>query len=197
MAERETTPDGRPGIRVTWRLRDGWRWGDGRPVSTEDLLFTWQAGRDFSTGFGGSEFYRSAYEAIVVDPRTITLRFDRVTFDYASAGNWEPLPAHVERSRWEQEPRSYRSRDFCWWLGVLGKWDADTPPQGAEHVTIAVFGIQGGYDDLCASFPCGFNGDFGRFNFHCGHSSSTPVRRRPGAASRANLRTPLVAQRTQ
>jgi peptide/nickel transport system substrate-binding protein len=110
LAMRETTPDGRPGIRVTWRLREGWRWGDGRPVSSEDLLFAWQAGRDFSTGFGGSEFYRSAYEAIVVDARSITLRFDRVTFEYAAAGGFEPLPAHVERARWEQEPRSYRSR---------------------------------------------------------------------------------------
>jgi peptide/nickel transport system substrate-binding protein len=110
LAVRETTPDGRVGLRVTWRLREGWRWGDGTPVTAEDLLFAWQAGRDFSTGFGGSEFYRSAYEAIVVDPRTIALRFDRVTFDFASAGNWEPLPAHVERRRWEQEPRSYRSR---------------------------------------------------------------------------------------
>jgi peptide/nickel transport system substrate-binding protein len=110
MAERETTPDGRPGIRVTWRLREGLRWGDGTPVSSEDLLFAWQAGRDFSTGFGGSEFYRSAYEAIVVDPRSITLRFDRVTFDYAATGGWEPLPSHIERRRWEQEPRSYRSR---------------------------------------------------------------------------------------
>jgi peptide/nickel transport system substrate-binding protein len=110
LAERETTPDGKPGIRVTWRIREGWTWGDGTPVSAEDMLFAWRAGRDFSTGFGGSEFYRSAYEAIVVDPRTITLRFDRVTFEYASAGNWEPLPAHIERGRWEGEPRSYRSR---------------------------------------------------------------------------------------
>jgi peptide/nickel transport system substrate-binding protein len=110
MAQLETTPDGKPGIRVTWRLREGWRWGDGTPVTAEDLLFAWQAGRDFSTGFGAGEFYRTAYEAIVVDPRTVTLRFDRVTFEYASAGNWEPLPAHIERRRWEQEPRSYRSR---------------------------------------------------------------------------------------
>jgi putative flavoprotein involved in K+ transport len=44
----------------------------------------------------------------------------------------------------ERPPRSYRDRDFCWWLGVLGKWDADTPPQGAEHVTIAVSGAHGG-----------------------------------------------------
>ncbi len=110
MAVRETTPDGRPGIRVTWRLREGWRWGDGTPVTAEDALFAWQAGRDFATGFGGSEFYRSAYEAIVVDARTIALRFDRVTFDFAATGSWEPLPAHIERARWEQEPRSYRSR---------------------------------------------------------------------------------------
>ncbi|MCW2900378.1 MAG: FAD-dependent oxidoreductase [Streptosporangiaceae bacterium] len=45
----------------------------------------------------------------------------------------------------ERPPRSYRQRDFCWWLGVLGKWDADTPPQGAEHVTIAVSGARGGH----------------------------------------------------
>lgn len=44
----------------------------------------------------------------------------------------------------ERPPRSYRSRDFCWWLGVLGLWDADAPPQGAEHVTIAVSGAHGG-----------------------------------------------------
>ncbi|GAA4534062.1 flavin-containing monooxygenase [Amycolatopsis samaneae] len=45
----------------------------------------------------------------------------------------------------DRPPRRYRERDFCWWLGVLGKWDADTPPSGAEHVTIAVSGARGGH----------------------------------------------------
>jgi putative flavoprotein involved in K+ transport len=44
----------------------------------------------------------------------------------------------------DRPPRRYRGRDFCWWLGVLGKWDLETPPQGAEHVTIAVSGARGG-----------------------------------------------------
>ncbi|GAA1957011.1 NAD(P)/FAD-dependent oxidoreductase [Amycolatopsis minnesotensis] len=44
----------------------------------------------------------------------------------------------------DRPPRQYRGRDFCWWLGVLGKWDAETPPSGAEHVTIAVSGARGG-----------------------------------------------------
>jgi putative flavoprotein involved in K+ transport len=45
----------------------------------------------------------------------------------------------------DRPPRSYRGRDFVWWLGVLGKWDAETPPEGAEHVTIAVSGAHGGH----------------------------------------------------
>lgn len=44
----------------------------------------------------------------------------------------------------ERPPRRYRGRDNVWWLGVLGIWDAQTPPAGAEHVTIAVSGAHGG-----------------------------------------------------
>ena len=41
-------------------------------------------------------------------------------------------------------PRSYRKRDFCWWLGVLGEWDAEAIKPGTEHITIAVSGAYGG-----------------------------------------------------
>jgi len=41
-------------------------------------------------------------------------------------------------------PRSYRRRDYCWWLGVLGDWDAEVVKPGKEHVTIAVSGARGG-----------------------------------------------------
>jgi putative flavoprotein involved in K+ transport len=45
----------------------------------------------------------------------------------------------------DRPPRRYRGRDFVWWLGVLNKWEAATPPQGAAHVTIAVSGARGGH----------------------------------------------------
>jgi putative flavoprotein involved in K+ transport len=45
----------------------------------------------------------------------------------------------------ERPPRAYRGLDFCWWLGVLGKWDAETREAGKEHVTIAVSGARGGH----------------------------------------------------
>jgi putative flavoprotein involved in K+ transport len=44
----------------------------------------------------------------------------------------------------ERPPRSYRGKDFVWWLGTLGKWQMKTPPIGKEHVTIAVSGAYGG-----------------------------------------------------
>nr|WP_300311633.1 NAD(P)/FAD-dependent oxidoreductase [Halomonas sp.] len=44
----------------------------------------------------------------------------------------------------DRPPRAYRNRDFCWWLGVLGEWDAAAMKPGTEHVTIAVSGARGG-----------------------------------------------------
>jgi len=106
----ERTPDGKPGLRVTWRLRKDWRWGDGTPVTAEDLRFAWEAGRAFETGFGPAEFYRSAYEFLSDDPHSVTLRFDKVTYDYASLGQFQPLPAHIERPIWEADRTNYRTR---------------------------------------------------------------------------------------
>jgi putative flavoprotein involved in K+ transport len=44
----------------------------------------------------------------------------------------------------DRPPIRYRGKDFCWWLGVLGQWDAKTRDPGMEHVTISVSGARGG-----------------------------------------------------
>jgi len=53
-------------------------------------------------------------------------------------------PVYLSVGPHDRPPRRYRGRDNVWWLGVLGKWEATTPPRGAEHVTIAVSGADGG-----------------------------------------------------
>jgi putative flavoprotein involved in K+ transport len=45
----------------------------------------------------------------------------------------------------DRPPRSYRGKDFVWWLGVLGHWDDKTREPGMEHVTISVSGANGGH----------------------------------------------------
>lgn len=41
-------------------------------------------------------------------------------------------------------PRSYRGRDYCWWLGALGLWDEVKIRPKKEHVAFAVSGYEGG-----------------------------------------------------
>lgn len=41
-------------------------------------------------------------------------------------------------------PRSYRQRDYVWWLGVLGKWDEIKIQAKKKHVAFAVSGYDGG-----------------------------------------------------
>ncbi len=41
-------------------------------------------------------------------------------------------------------PRSYRGRDYCWWLGALGLWDEVKIKPKKEHVAFAVSGYEGG-----------------------------------------------------
>ncbi len=45
----------------------------------------------------------------------------------------------------DRPPRAYRGRDFVWWLGALGQWNARTRAPGMEHVTISVSGAHGGH----------------------------------------------------
>lgn len=45
----------------------------------------------------------------------------------------------------DRPPRAYRGKDFVWWLGALGQWDAKTREPGMEHVTISVSGAYGGH----------------------------------------------------
>ena len=54
-------------------------------------------------------------------------------------------PVYLSVGPHDLPPRSYRGRDFVWWLGVLGKWDVAALEPGMEHVTIAVSGAHGGH----------------------------------------------------
>lgn len=109
LAKPETTPDGKPGMAVTFTIRPQAKWADGTPITTRDVLFTWRVGREAATGVLPREFYRSLYRVDARDERTFTLHFDKRTFDYNAIDSFEPLPAHLEETA-VAEPASYRTR---------------------------------------------------------------------------------------
>lgn len=109
LAVRETTPEGKPGVAVTYAIRAGTTWGDGTPVTTKDVVFTWQVGRHPLSGVGNLDLYRSLYKIDVKDDRTFTLHFDKLTFQYNAINDFRVLPAHLEEKPFA-EPANYKNR---------------------------------------------------------------------------------------
>jgi len=108
-AELETLPDDGQGIAVTYRIQPEATWGDGTPVTSADMVFTWQVGKHPKSGVSGFEAFRRILDVEVIDDKTFVLHVDRVTFDYNSAG-LDLLPAHIERPIFEADPETYRNR---------------------------------------------------------------------------------------
>ena len=109
LAVPETTPDGKQGIAVTFTIRPDAVWGDGTPITTRDVLFTWEVGRHPKSGVIPKEFYRSLYAIDAEDDKTFTLHFDKLTFDYNAINAFDLLPAHLEEAAFS-EPEAYRHR---------------------------------------------------------------------------------------
>ncbi len=100
LARIEELPDGRKGVALTFTLQPQAKWGDGTPVSSADVAFTVEAGKNPQSGFAGVELFERITRVDVKDDKTFTLHFDRVTFDYNDVA-LEILPAHVEKPRFE------------------------------------------------------------------------------------------------
>ncbi|MBT5666202.1 MAG: peptide ABC transporter substrate-binding protein, partial [Rhodospirillaceae bacterium] len=106
-AKRETTADGKPGIAITYTLRSDANWGDGTPITTRDVVFTWELGRNRKTGFGNLELFERITSIDVHDAKRFTLHVNKYTCEYAAMGGLELLPAHIEAPH-AADPESYR-----------------------------------------------------------------------------------------
>jgi len=110
LAVPEKTPDGKQGIAVTYTIRPDATWGDGKPVTTKDVEFTWRVGKHPQTGVSGFEFYKRVYKITRKDDKTFTLHVDKLFFDYNSIGGFELIPAHLDEKIFDASPVEYRNR---------------------------------------------------------------------------------------
>ncbi len=98
------------GIAVTYTIHPDATWGDGTPVTSADVVFTWELGRHPQSGVANFEAFRRIHDITVVDDKTFTLHVDRVSFNYPSAAGLWLVPEHIEREIFEADPAAYRSR---------------------------------------------------------------------------------------
>lgn len=103
------TPNGTKGIAVTYTIQPNATWGDGTPVTTKDVLFSWRVGRHPKSAITSMDFYRSLYKIVALDDKTFTLHFDKVTFDYNAINDLNLLPAHIDELNFA-EPEDYKNQ---------------------------------------------------------------------------------------
>lgn len=105
----ETLPDGRKGMAVTYHLQPDARWGDGVPVTTEDILFSWEVGKHPDSGVSHGEIFRRIRAIDVKDVKTFTVHLNKITFDYNAINDFEVLPAHLEKDAFST-PAEYKTK---------------------------------------------------------------------------------------
>ncbi|CUX06871.1 ABC-type dipeptide transport system, periplasmic component [Agrobacterium fabacearum S56] len=87
-------PDGKKGMKVTLKLKKGLAWGDGQPVTSKDIAFTWKMARDPKIGFSNYNSWDRASEVEVVDENTVILTLPQILSSYNS---WDQvIPEHLE-----------------------------------------------------------------------------------------------------
>ena len=109
LAVPEDLPNGKKGIAVTYTIRPGAVWGDETPVSTSDVLFTYEVGRHPQSGVAAGELYRRILKIDVKDTKTFTMHFDRITYNYNDINGFDLIPAHLDRPKFK-EPAEYKNR---------------------------------------------------------------------------------------
>ncbi len=120
LAVKETEPDGQAGVAITYTIQPKATWGDGVPVTTADVKFTWEVGRDPRSGISDAEMFRRIRAIDIKDNKTFTLHVDKLTFDYNAINDFQLLPAHLE-TRAFADPAQYRTRTL---------YDTDTTNPG-------------------------------------------------------------------
>jgi peptide/nickel transport system substrate-binding protein len=100
LAKLETQPDGSKGMAVTLKLKPDLKWGDGVPVTTKDLVFTWKIGSDPASGFSNNHPWSRATKIDVIDDHTAVLHLSKVLTSY---NEWDQLiPEHIEGPLYEK-----------------------------------------------------------------------------------------------
>lgn len=105
------TEDGEPvtGVRKTYEIRDDAFWGDGTPVTTDDVLFAWEIGKHPESGVATMKAYQDILDIEVHGPKRFTVVDRKLTYKYQSMGDFAVMPAHLDRPTFES-PRDYRNR---------------------------------------------------------------------------------------
>jgi peptide/nickel transport system substrate-binding protein len=107
LAQPVTLKNGKKGVDLTYTIRPDAKWADNVPVTTDDVVFTYQVGRNPQSAVSNAELYRRITGIDAKSRRTFTMHVDKLDFDYAAIDDFVLLPAHIEKAAFA-DPTQYR-----------------------------------------------------------------------------------------
>lgn len=83
------------GTAVTWRLKEGLMWSDGEPVTSADLVHTWQAASDPESGSARVSTFETVEDIETPDDLTAVVHYSDFKVDYLNQWQYGLLPKHA------------------------------------------------------------------------------------------------------
>jgi peptide/nickel transport system substrate-binding protein len=62
-------------LEVTYKIKKGWRWTDGTPVTSKDVIYSWQLQMDPEFEIAARDAIEKLYDIVAVDDSTFTAKF--------------------------------------------------------------------------------------------------------------------------
>ncbi len=97
------------GTTITWRLKKGVRWHDGKPFTADDVVFTWEFAADTATGATTHRTYRNVKRVEKIDDHTVQVVFPEPTaywYDAFCGGRGQIIPKHLFKPYQGQNSRN-------------------------------------------------------------------------------------------
>lgn len=88
----EVSPDGR---KITFHLRKGVRWHDGKPFTSEDVMFTYRRMIDPNTPTAYAEDFKQVTRASNPDPNTFIVEYEKPFAPALASWGMHVLPKHL------------------------------------------------------------------------------------------------------
>jgi peptide/nickel transport system substrate-binding protein len=97
---------------VTWRLKDGLFWADGKAVTADDFVFGWQVSSDASLEIVDRASALRVQSMTAPDARTLIVTWKEPYAYYAYFRNHEPLPRHVLDQEYQKNKSTLKQSPY-------------------------------------------------------------------------------------
>jgi len=87
---------GKKGMTVRFSLHPQAKWGDGTPITSKDVAFSWAVGVKPESGFARPDVFQRISKVEVLDAKNFVFHMNKAEYDFANLVDFALIPEHLE-----------------------------------------------------------------------------------------------------